>query len=283
MLYSYKPAQASACLDTKPIVFIGDSVTRKLYFQLANLLDPALPTAAKDGQRHVDHTLHAKNGSDISFFWDPFLNNTNTLDILRSARDTAHRPALLVLGSGLWYLRYANDSGGLPSWEANMERILDEVVKSPIKPADEVVILPVEQVVASKLSQERAPSMRASDIEAMNSDLFHRLSSLTSPNLSRFYNKPTLPLSLPLVFNQMLDPSQTEDGLHFSDALIKIQANIILNLRCNNAMPKQFPLDKTCCNTYPSPNWLHLAILVFTILWGPFMMLISNQTGMSKS
>ncbi|KAG6841912.1 hypothetical protein C0991_005092 [Blastosporella zonata] len=175
MLYNYNADQANTCLDSKPIIFIGDSVTRTLFFQLAHLLDPSLPEApANDGEKHSDHPLTVKNGSEVSFFWDPFLNNTHTLDIVRSARDATRRPALLVLGSGLWYLRYANSSGGLSAWEANMERILTEVAKSPVKSADDVVILPVEQVVSSKLNQDRAMSMRLSDIDAMNSDLSHR-------------------------------------------------------------------------------------------------------------
>ncbi|KAF5384959.1 hypothetical protein D9615_001440 [Tricholomella constricta] len=270
MLYSYKPAQATTCLDSKPVVFIGDSVTRTLFFQLGQLLDPTLPTApSNDGLKHSDHTLHVKNGSDISFFWDPFLNSTQTSDILRSARDTTHRPALLVLGSGLWYLRYANASGGLPAWEANMEHVLDEVVKSPVKPADEIVVLPVEQVVTSKLSQDRVLSMRSSDIDAMNSDLFHRINPSSNFGLPMLSSKPTLPVSLPLVFNQMLHPSQTEDGLHFSDDLVKMQANILLNLRCNDVMPKRFPLDKTCCNKYPWPLLLQLIILALAVFWGP--------------
>ncbi|KAG5647639.1 hypothetical protein DXG03_008992 [Asterophora parasitica] len=281
MLYSYKPAQATNCLRSKPVVFIGDSVTRTLFFQVAHLLDPKLPTApSNDGEKHSDHVLQVTNGSSVSFFWDPFLNSTHTLDVLRSARDTAHRPSLLVLGSGLWYLRYANTSGGLPTWEANMEHILDEVVKSPVKPADEVVILPVEQVVTSKLSKDRALSLRSSDIDAMNSDLFHRISPST--NLGLLSSTPSLPVSLPLVFNQMLHPSQTEDGLHFSESLVKIQANILINLRCNDKMPKRFPLDKTCCSTYPWPPLLQLIILGTAVLWGPLVLLISRRPGMSN-
>ncbi|KNZ78517.1 putative O-acetyltransferase CAS1 [Termitomyces sp. J132] len=282
MLYNYKPVQAVACLDSKPVVFIGDSVTRTLFFHLAHLLDPSLPIApANDGQKHSDHTMTAQNGSDVSFFWDPYLNSTHTLDIVRTARDDIHRPALLVLGSGLWYLRYANSSGGLPSWEANMERLLAEIVTSPVRPADQIVVLPVEQVAPSKLTQDRALSMQLSDIDAMNSDLMHRI----HPPYSGlpFSSQPASPVSLPLVFNEMLVPSQTEDGLHFSGSVVKTQAIILLNLRCNNLMPKQFPLDKTCCNSYPWPSTIHLLILFVAFSWGPIFIFISRRAGKSLS
>ncbi|KAG6828706.1 hypothetical protein H0H92_007014 [Tricholoma furcatifolium] len=241
------------------------------------MLDPSLPSApANDGEKHSDYTFYAKNGGEISFSWDPFLNTTHTLNILRAGRNTTDRPALLVLGSGLWYLRYANSSGGLPAWEANMERILAEMVKYPVKPADTVIILPVEQVVPSKLNQDRAGTMRLSDIDAMNSDLFHRINPF---NAGFSLSKPDALVSLPLVFNQMLHPSNTEDGLHFSGPVLKTQATVLLNLKCNNIMPKTFPLDKTCCNAYPWPSLPHLLILISAISWGPIAAFMSFKAG----
>ncbi|GLB36055.1 putative 10 TM Acyl Transferase domain found in Cas1p [Lyophyllum shimeji] len=280
MLYPYKAAQAATCLDSKPVVFIGDSVTRKLFFQLAHILDPTLPAApVNDGSKHSDHHLRAEGGSELRFFWDPYLNSTQTRDLASSARNDTRQPALLVLGSGLWYLRYANASGGLSSWEANMERVLNTITKNLAKPADQVVVLPVPQVVPSKLSQQRVSSMRPSDIDAMNSDLFHRINPSSNFGLPLFTTKPALPVSLPLVFNQMLDPSQTEDGLHFSDAVVGTQANVLLNLLCNDVMPKRFPLDKTCCSKYPWPSLLQFIILALAVSWGPVVFLLSYKPG----
>ncbi len=77
----------------------------------------------------------------------------------------------------------------------------------------------------------------------------------------------------------MLDPSQTEDGLHFSDAVVKVQANLLLNLRCNDVLPKVFPLDKTCCRSYPWPSALHFLVLVVVVLWGPANWFLSRRLG----
>jgi N-acetylneuraminate 9-O-acetyltransferase len=286
MLHLYQEKDASLCFPSRPVIFIGDSITRKLFFKLANILDPTLPTAPPDDEhKHSDHTLNSKSGTQLSFYWDPFLNSSRTHKLIASSDTSAnlnssHKPALLVLGSGLWYLRYS-EAGGLPAWEANIERILDRINRSPSKPADEVILLPIEEVVPLKLSPERATSMRSSDIDAMNADLVHRINPPLADYVHVFSeSRPSMPISFPRVFNSMLDPSQTEDGLHFSDAIIRAQANILLNLRCNDILPKAFPFDKTCCRQYPWPSPLHLIILCAAIIWGPGLLYWSHQQSM---
>ncbi len=140
-----------------------------------------------------------------------------------------------------------------------MERVLDAISHGRSKPADEVVILPVEEVVPSKLSRERGRTIRLAEI-------CHELRSFPS-------HKPTIPRIRPSArknapfhacfasacIQQCLDPAQTQDGLHFSPATVKQQANILLNLRCNDALPNRVPFDKTCCRRYPWPVPMHLS------------------------
>lgn len=282
MLHAYREAETVSCLQSKEIVFVGDSVTRKLFFEFATSLDKSLHL--DQTKKHSDHDLRTKHGTMLKFAWDPFLNATHTKTLLLAGKTKlplqnnstqAPVPSMLVLGSGLWYLRYSNTSGGMSAWESNMESIFDTLVNLP-KPADEVVILPVEHVVTPKLSAERASTMHPSDIEAMNSDLFHRIHPPVA-NHGLFGDSPpasTIPISLPLVFNKMLHESLTEDGLHFSDALLRVQARILLNLHCNKVMPKSFPFNKTCCNRYPTPPLPHMAALVLVFLAGPLVVLV---------
>lgn len=284
MLHQYQAKEAALCLASKQVVFIGDSITRKLFFQFGQAIDSSLPKAPSDNEhKHADHSLRSKAGTRLQFYWDPYLNSTRTYEFIvspSSASDTTQPSvALLVLGTGLWYLRYPG-SGGLQAWEANMETTVNAIAHSHVKPADKVVLLPIEEVIASKLSPERASSMHYSDIDAMNSDLFHRI-HLPHSHHSGFFSSssPSLPISLPLVFNKMLGPSQTEDGLHFSDNIVKAQANILLNMRCNDILPKKFPLDKTCCRRYPSPSFIQLIILLASISWGPCTWFLSHRSG----
>src|ERR1700729_1808788 len=105
MLHVYKPKDASLCLSSRRIVFIGDSVTRKLFFQFAHVVDPALPSSPPDDDKHSDHELYSKSATQLSFYWDPYLNTSRTHGFVKQSNKTGEayamrRPALLVFGSG---------------------------------------------------------------------------------------------------------------------------------------------------------------------------------------
>ncbi|KZT75102.1 Cas1p-domain-containing protein [Daedalea quercina L-15889] len=293
MMHTYSPKDISTCIPNRRVVFIGDSVTRQLFFQFAHTVDPTLPTAPPDNDhKHEDYSYTTTSSSVyLSFVWDPYLNSSHAQSYIHptpsgpslpALADSADRPDLLVLGSGLWYLRYA-ESGGLPAWEAKMESTLSTLNRVHVPPADTVVLLPVSDVVHAKLSRERAETMRAADIDAMNSDLRHRVhppqpagfALLPGPLGIGGDGRP--PVALPLVFNAMQDASQTEDGLHFSNAVVSMQAQVLLNLACNDVMPKTFPMDKTCCRRYPWPSPLHSLVLAVAVLWGPACVLLARR------
>lgn len=288
MFYNYKSTDAASCLGARHVVFIGDSVTRQLYFQFAHSLDTALPSTPPDDEhKHTDYDFKSTQNVELSFHWDPFLNTSVTQSYIHRSPITGRqdRPALLVLGSGLWYLRY-EDSGGLPAWESMMEATVSTLSHKPQEAADVVVILPVEDVVPSKLSADRAASMHASDIDAMNSDLSHRVRppALNDPfSFASSGDSDPPSLVFPSAFNKMLDPSQTDDGLHFYDAVVQTQARILMNLRCNDVLPKVFPHDKTCCRAYPWPSLVHLTVLTATFFYGPLSWFLLRRSGTSRS
>ncbi|KAH0838245.1 10 TM acyl transferase domain found in Cas1p-domain-containing protein [Lanmaoa asiatica] len=264
----------SQCLSSRRVVFVGDSVTRALFFQFIHTADPTLPKEPPDdGAKHSDHSFVSESQTRLDFVWDPFLNTTSALALINPPRQhstdgQSERPALLVLGSGLWYLRYADTSGGLPAWEANIEAHIEAINGARDKPADEVIFLPVEEIVPSKLSTEKLDTMHSSDIDAMNSDLYHRIKPSTNSSWSQLLGSASSGrISLPSVFNKMLDDSQTQDGIHFTETIVKAQANILLNLRCNDEWPKTFPMDKTCCRMYPWPGPVQSTVLAALLLY----------------
>ncbi|KAG9104611.1 hypothetical protein FRC06_000757 [Ceratobasidium sp. 370] len=285
MVHAYKTNDVTTCLASQRVVFFGDSITRQLYYTFAHAADPSLPSGPpSDDKKHQDVTLRTKGGTSILFYWDPFLNGTDTANILGSKdKDRAKRPAMAVFGSGLWYLRH-RDSGGIAAWEAMIDQSYSIISQNAENIADQIVWLPVETPVPSKLSAERSATIHPSDVEAMNADLVHRVTPPPpSFSFSSEYvvpSKPSkrkVPVSLPIAFNLMLDDSQTSDGIHFSASVLKAQANLLLNLRCNDILPKHFPLDKTCCRSYPTPPFLEIMVILVLVSWGPLGRAIAKR------
>ncbi|KAG8953224.1 hypothetical protein FRC04_002634 [Tulasnella sp. 424] len=276
MMHPYKPKDVSTCFPGRRIVFAGDSVTRSLFFAFAHLSDPSLPSEPpKDDyqKKHADHNLHSPEGDiNFDFYWDPFLNSTRIKSMLHGDQTQGEKPALLVLGSGLWYLRYPQDSGGLAGWEGMVDQTFAAIPQALPGLADRVVVLPVEEPVISKLSPERAATIHLGDVDAMNSDLMHRVSRMSKgTSMWGPTPLPTYPIAIPTILNKMLLEDQTQDGLHFSSFVLSQQANVLYNFRCNEALPKYYPFDKTCCNSYPQTPFVQLFILVLILAIGPFV------------
>lgn len=167
-----------------------------------------------------------------------------------------------MVGSGVWYLRHPN-AGGIPEWKDKMASLFAATSNHNKMIADQVVLIPVGNVVETLLSPERALTIRNEDIQEMNEhlDLMLRSTSVTS--------RPTL--AIPRVFNQLIKglDDETIDGLHFSDSINTVQASILYNLRCNDVAEKKFPFDKTCCSQYPIPNWIQVFLLLALLAYAP--------------
>ena len=277
MLNSYTEKTGKSCFSGRQIVFAGDSTVRQLYYATAKILDQSLqvPDFAPEGNaagqvdlqlKHQDVSILA-GGANLRFFWDPYLNGSKTDNLFRNPKGngkSAQIPSLVVIGTGLWHLRNPS-SGGFKAWSSAIDKVFAATIPSHIPIADEVVLLPIQHVIQDKLSADRKLTLTNSEISLMNADLAKRLPPFSSSTVSQ--------LSVPYCFNDMLQndqaPAHTVDGLHFDANIVKAQANIILNLRCNDILPKQFPFDKTCCNQYPAPNWLQAIILLVVLVWAP--------------
>lgn len=264
MLHPYSTPQVTQCLDGRHVIFIGDSTVRQVFYAAVKHVDKNVDT---NGEKHSDRSITVGR-IQFSFFWDPFLNGTRTAGFLDGslARSVGGSvPTLAVVGSGIWYLRHA-ESGGIPEWKNRMNTLFKAAEPAAVNViADEVILLPVENTVESRLSPERAATLHAVDIVTMNEHLDSLLHSAEHAQ----GKGPTL--AIPRVFNKLIVglDEETEDGIHFSEGVSKVQASILLNLRCNDVLPKKFPFDKTCCSQYPTPNWVQIALLIIFLVWAP--------------
>lgn len=175
-----------------------------------------------------------------------------------------------MIGSGIWYLRHA-ESGGISAWNRKMDDIFAAASPSHPPLADELILLPVENAIESRLSPERAATVHLEDIQTMNQGLDDRIRSAAAKAGASVSKRQRPVLAIPRAFNKLIAglEDETVDGLHFSDSVSKVQASILLNLRCNDVLPKKFPFDKTCCFQYPAPNYVQLALLAILLAWAP--------------
>jgi hypothetical protein len=282
MLHQYKSADVKTCLEAdRRVVFVGDSITRSLFFSFMHIADPSLPLGpASTERKHSDHSYTGAGEVQFDYIWDPFLNSSSTKNLLSKRHRSKDTPFLLVLGSGLWYLRYHTSSGGTTAWKEKIETIIRDTRGSNTV-ADHLVLLPVEILVQSKLSDDRAASMKESDIEAMNAIMRHWVKLLPSTRVpgKEASNRSTTQLSVPFVFNSMLRASQTEDGLHYANSVLDNQANVLLNRLCNDALPKTSPMDKSCCRAYPHMKVMQTFIVIVVFAAGPLSLLLRWYQG----
>jgi len=281
MLHSYTEKTSKTCLENRSLYFIGDSVVRQLYYSTAKILDSSVEipdyyssnnegTTTGNGEKHQDVDIMA-GGATLKFIWDPYLNTTITSAILDRKTSIGNLPALVVLGTGLWQLRYieaVHAGQGMEAYTASIDRVFSATQPQDSQIADEVVLIPVQPTILEKLAPEKKATLPNNKISEMNSILHTKLPPFSSSAISQ--------LSIPYVFNDMISsyPSSllaqhTPDGLHLDANLRKTQANILLNLRCNDVLPKTFTFDKTCCNQYPTPNWLQGLLLLVILVWAP--------------
>ncbi|KAL7308283.1 hypothetical protein PS15m_012151 [Mucor circinelloides] len=272
MSLTYGKKEINECLGHKRIVYIGDSIMREQYYAMTHFLKK--PASKMRDAIHEDQSFYSKEQDiTIEIWWDPYLNTTKTLDLLQG-KVQGQKPSLLIMGSGVWYMRRTGNEY-LHLWKTAVDRIFDAALNGRI--ADKIMLSPVEIVEYPLLIPERKATLKFDKITIMNNYLRERISLL---------HRPVTPMVVPFVWNEIVTSSknQTKDGLHFMEPVTKAQAQLALNYRCNSEHVKtpSFPIDTTCCYNYPTPIWYQTVIFAFFLCFVPlgfYVFYASNNYG----
>ena len=270
MMHTYKPEEAQSCFSGRRIVLAGDSMVRETFWALARQIDSPVPTQA---QKHLDIHVTVED-IHLDFYWDPYLNGSGFQNAF-SLPDGVAKPALTIVGTGLWHAKNVV-TNTFQSWQ----KTIDDIVLSGVigrhkdnVPSDMIVMLPLSVPDWPRLSPARR-SITPEKLLQMNS----YLEDLSERNL----------VNVAFSFNDMLltaapEDTHVEDGLHLVDKVTNAQAQLLLNLRCNDNLPKKFPFDNTCCSKYPPPNYQQLLFLVIVLFVIPIVYRFTSLDLLHKS
>jgi len=285
MIHKYREADLVTCLKDRRLVFIGDSAIRHIFWATAKKL--SFQEQVED--RHADFAFRYK-GVTVEFIWDPYLNSSGlrreSMAVSLSTEDdkVADTAAILLIGGGLWHARYLEELY-MPQFKDSVQAIShimstqDE--RSLEKPdsrfgqntliSDSLMILaPIPVPVYESLTFPRAKTMTPERISSMNLYLQHV--SMEQP----------LPIAWSYIsMTDKQEKAYQSDGLHVIQEVATNMADVLLNVRCNSvlrrAQTKAYPLDKTCCSGYESPNWTQSTILNVSMWLLPFVVMLTVQ------
>lgn len=133
--------------------------------------------------------------------------------------------------------------------------------------SDLIVILPLLEPNWPRLAPERR-SITPEELNRMN---WH-LAELSAKNLG----------NVAFSFRDMLSTAAPEithdtEGLHLVDKVTSAQAQVLINLRCNDNLVKKSPFDSTCCYKYPPPNYQQLIFFALVLVVVPIIYHFKSQ------
>ena len=268
-MHEYDSRDINTCLSSRRIVFVGDSVTRQIFWAFAKKLD----VQEQEGDKHSKISLDV-HGLKVEFFWDPYLNTSDlarevaAVSLPGSRKDQIDTTAILLIGGGLWNARYLAEASQ-QRYETSIgeiARALQDVSRTPSSQSgqnhegrdDLAIIAPIHIPRYEALSPDRARTITPTRVKSIFQ--FLQQSSVRH-NITVAWSFSHMTWREPSAYGL--------DGLHVTGAVAGEMVDVLLNARCNAVLrqssTKGYPMDKTCCNKYPRPDWTQTVILIISL------------------
>ena len=258
MTRMYAAKKAARCLGRYPekhSVFVGDSTVRELFWATARALNKK--TAAEAATKAEKHSNVDFNEGDtaIRFVWDPFLNSSEATQYMGRSRSKvsgsqeSSSNELVVVGGGLWFAK--DDPSSVESFKDAVDALTNHLSIPDLDTisSSRPFIVPVQPPLYDKLDSDHKPTMTPAKIDAMNDYLEEVAVSHDINYVSSFLR----------MVDDMPATAYEPRGLHVMPQIADKQAEIIMNLHCNN-FEREYTYDGTCCFQY-SFDWAQIALL----------------------
>ena len=288
-MHKYHTEDLTRCFRDQKIVFVGDSVTRQIFWATARKLGSQGPS---DEDPHLDQYL-GFNGVTLEFVWDPYMNSTalnreiSAATLPEDGSEIAGTTAILLIGGGLWHARYVEEY--YPSFQNSISLISRNThlhdgkmleLRSSASASNHLIaesfktliaFAPVPVPAYDSLSHARAETITPEKVDTMNS----------------YLHKVSIESQLPVAwsFTSMTAKERrayASDGLHVTEQVASSMADVLFNARCNlvlrQSQAKAYPMDKTCCNGYEPPNWVQAMILNLSMGLLPLLTLVTRRS-----
>lgn len=287
LTHRYQSADINACLKRTRILIIGDSTSRDIFLAFARKLDPHAAQEMDLLQKHRDLRFEAADVK-LEFMWDPFLNSTGLTEELDGFRlqqapnrkEDKDRPSIMMVGGGLWNVRYQEAEAGLRDFKTSIGQMLDnaswrmENVRVSHYADDLFLVAPVQIPLYEALSPDRKEVMTPGRINPLNEYLRQLSDENGLPVLSVFH-----------FLTQQDEHAFATGGIHVANAVSDWKADVVLNLRCNGLLSARGNAlsDGTCCSNYYAANAIEQSLLVIGAMLVSCYVLLACRCKLSSS
>ncbi|XP_050421478.1 N-acetylneuraminate 9-O-acetyltransferase isoform X2 [Adelges cooleyi] len=268
MMHEYSELDCSRCLKYlafrghhNQFVFIGDSRILDMYNAFIHNIEPKAQLVQSSKFAHplaidTDHKFHDNRLKlDVSFIWSPYIMDS-MVKKFKKLKDTVDEPRVIVAGCAVWSIIQSNGSmNAIQDYAANLTQLINPI--NEISSKSTILWVLQEPVEESKL--ESSLSMVTNRLIDLYNEAAMDVLSQSSAEMwwsSRLVSQGGI--------------NDSPDGLHSSNESLRLRAQILLNLYCNDHMNFN---DGTCCSsTEPHTSlqtyvFLALIVCIFIGIW----------------
>lgn len=258
MLYPYKPKDAYECLSQRYLTFLGDSTARELFWATSKKLDEktSLDLHLSSG-KHQNNNFRFKRAG-INFIWDPFLNTSDVPGQQLFSTPPQHyrnNSQVLVVGAGLWHIKHLGTSP-----ECETSDLLPNYLEAHSAPLS-TIILPI-----SKSQKSRVTTNPSQLLEQNRTNRWNKCGGQASVSKNTTIQSTRFQSYLDIVDGAAA--AFKADGIHISENITQVIADVLLNSICNDLDHLQGKHHTTyCCVPNRGLNSIQKLFLLSTLVF----------------